>query len=88
MMKFFLGEKKYVNFSVISAKEEQVVIPEATYVLKKDDVVEDSGNCTIQNNVISVLLEPAEAGQYVLNVTYSIPPETRIVTEEIDVNQV
>lgn len=85
MLNFYNGEKKYINFCVCSRKNETVVVTSAKYTLEKQDETVLSGDCEIDGNTISVLLEPPDVGTYTLAVTYTIPPETRIAKEEIDV---
>lgn len=84
-IKFIRGEKKYIQFLISSKKKEPVIITDATYTLTRNDEV-IRGNCEIKDSTLLVLLDPVNIGSYQLEVTYTIPPETRKVRCVIDVN--
>ena len=84
-IKFIKGEKKYIQFLISSKKKEPVIITDATYTLIRNDEV-ISGKCNIDGSTLMVLLDPVNVGSYQLEVTYTIPPETRKVRCVIDVN--
>ncbi len=74
--KFILGEHKSVSFEVYSTKNEFFVIDKATFELFLDDSVEDSGNCRVEEHIISVLLNPkTKSTLYYLVITYCIAEE-------------
>lgn len=84
---FIIGEKKYIQFEIRSMIQQKVVITEATWILldtKGKEVL--TGNCEIEDNILRLLLEPDAIGEYILEVTYSIPPEIRKVRCEINVS--
>ena len=85
-IKFIKGEKKYIQILLSSKKKEPVIITSATYTLTRNDEVISSGDCEIEDSTLSVLLEPVNVGSYQLEVTYTIPPETRKVRCVVDVN--
>lgn len=74
---FILGEKKYVWFKVTSKIEQKVVITSATWQLTDGEQILDNGVCTIEENIIKILLEPASKGVFMLQVQYEIPPEIK-----------
>jgi hypothetical protein len=76
---FILGEEKYVEFQVRSTKTQTVIITSATYQLSKSGAETMTGNCEIDGDIISILLEPVEKGMHLLEVTYVIAEETRKV---------
>ena len=45
-----------------------------------------TGTCDIEDNTLQLLLEPGDIGEYILEVTYEIPPEIRKVRCEINVS--
>lgn len=77
MRKFILGEEKYLDFEVRSKSLHTIVITSAYYKLMRGANVILSGNCEINGDRISILLEPPERGDYVLELTYTVAPETR-----------
>lgn len=85
-VKFIRGEKKYIQFLVLSKKKEPVIITDATYTLIRNNEVVDNGICRIDGPAILVLLEISNFGSYQLEVTYTIPPETRKARCVIDVS--
>lgn len=76
-VEFILGESKYVDFSITSKANEPFVIASANYQLKDGSTVMSSGSCEIDGTTVSALLSPAQRGRFALEVTYTIPPETR-----------
>lgn len=74
---FYLGEDKYVDFEIRSKSLHTIVITSATYELKQQNTIVLSGQCEINGDRISILLEPPERGQYILEMTYTVAPETR-----------
>ncbi len=74
---FMLGEKKYVWFKVISKVAQKVVITSATWILTDGNETIESGVCTIEENIIKILLEPTSKGVFMLQVQYEIPPEIK-----------
>ena len=85
-IKFIRGEKKYIQFLISSKKKEPVIITDATYTLTRNNETVISGDCIIEGSTLLVLLDPVNIGSYQLEVTYTIPPETRKVRCVIDVN--
>lgn len=83
---FILGEEKYVKFKATSCDNAPVVITSATYVLYKGDEAVTTGSCTVDGSEFMALIEPDEAGDFVLEVTYTVAPETRKVRVAINVS--
>ena len=74
---FLLGEEKYIDFQVLSTIAQTIEITSATFILSKSGATDVTGDCVIDGDKISVLLEPIATGTYVLEVTYLIGLETR-----------
>ena len=74
---FLLGEEKYIDFQVLSTIAQTIEITSATFILSKSGATDVTGDCVIDGDKISVLLEPIATGTYVLEVTYLIGDETR-----------
>ena len=74
---FIVGEKKYVQFEIISTKNEKVVITEATYTIAHDGELFTSGSCEVEENIMQFLAEMNEYGVYDVEVTYKVAPEVR-----------
>ena len=77
---FILGEEKYLDFKVTSRKGETIVILSANYALldfyDNEKTIKD-GVCEIDGDNISILLEPPTKGDYIVELTYVVAPETR-----------
>lgn len=74
---FILGEDKKVKLKIINTSDEIFRVREATFDLLKDGIITQSGNCTIENDVVlSVQLKPTETGTYTLIYTFGIADET------------
>ena len=76
-IKFIKGEKKYIQFLISSKKKEPIIITDAAFTLTRNGEVVLNGACEIEDSTILVLLDPINVGSYQLEVTYTIPPETR-----------
>ena len=74
-----------MQFLISSKKKEPLIITEATYNLLHNDETVSSGKCEVADSKVMVLLELEEYGSYVLEVTYTIAPETRKARCLIDV---
>ena len=74
---FLFGEEKYIEFEVTSCKGEVPVISSSKWVLKDGDEELVSGDCKTDGSVRSVFLAPPKRGKLTLELTYTIPPETR-----------
>ncbi len=90
IVKFQLGEKKYVCISVTSNCGRPFDITDAKYILKKGDEGEASGKCDIKNNsdtetILSALIQPMAKSTYKLEYTYDIPPEKLMKTVRVQV---
>ena len=85
-IKFIKGEKKYIQVLISSKKREPIIITSATYTLTRNNEVVISGDCDIEDSTLLVLLDPVNVGSYQLEVTYTIPPETRKVRCMVDVS--
>lgn len=83
---FILGEEKYIKFRATSCDDIPIIITDANYTLTQNNVMESSGKCAIVNNdEILTLICPKNIGEYILEVTYTIAPETRKVRVAINV---
>lgn len=79
---FILGEKKYIQFEIKSMIQQKVVVISATWSLKDAETMAEvqNGTCEIENgSELKLLLMPEAKGSYILEVTYTIPPEIRKV---------
>lgn len=84
---FRKGERKYVQFSIVSTIDQKVVVNQASYELTNGDKVIESGSCEIIDNcILRALLEINEVGNYDLEVTYMIAPEIRKARCKVNVN--
>lgn len=83
---FILGEKKYVKFKATSCDAVPVVVTGSTYQLTKDGVRVTSGFCETDGDKFMALVEPPEVGDYMLEVEYTVAPETRKVRVAINVS--
>lgn len=76
-----LGEKRNVSILVKSVEKKEFDIEKATYILKRGDEIEDSGECSDyttnhKEHVLSALIEPkAKSSNYILEFYYTINPE-------------
>lgn len=79
-LNFILGERKIIQFEVVSTKKnEAVIITDAAWALTRQGATVLSGSCTIENNIMEILLEPDQEGTFELMITYTIAPEVRKV---------
>ena len=85
-IRFIKGEKKYIQFLITSKKREPIIITNATFILTRNDEVILNGKCEIEGSTVLVLLDPVNIGSYILEVTYTIPPEVRKARCVIDVS--
>lgn len=76
---FIWGEEKYVDIQVTSKVNRPVVVESADFTLYKDFQVVQQGKCEIDNAFVSALIKPPDVGQYLLEIRYTVPPETRKV---------
>lgn len=83
---FILGEKKYVKFKATSCDNMPVVITAATYTLSCGDEVVSTGSCTVDGPEFMALICPDKVGDFVLEVEYTVAPETRKVRVAIHVS--
>ena len=75
---FEKGEIRIFEFQVTSKAAAPVVISSATWELRNRSVVVERGNCDINKNIISMIVPLLTAGDFTLEVTAEIPPETII----------
>ena len=78
---FFKGEKREVTAVIYSVDpKEPVVIAASKYELKKtnDNSVVQEGSCEIKDNIVVVLLDFAEKGNYELTIESSVGREVII----------
>lgn len=73
-----LGEKIHIRAIVNAVCEEEIpfVIRSARYeLIDPNGVIEDSGDCVIQDHVIDSLIEPQTIGKYELKLIYEVGDE-------------
>lgn len=80
---FILGEKRYIQYKITSTVGQAITIPFATYKLSVAGESDLTGDCEIDDNIISVLVEPVKRGNYVLDITYGVMGEKRIIRVNI-----
>ena len=85
---WILGEGKYVELEVCSTQKGEVTIPSASWSLTPETAAEaeQSGACEVEGNRIRALIEPQKTGNYTLEITYELQPETRKVRVMVDVH--
>lgn len=76
---FIWGEEKYVDFQVKNRDNRPAVVTEADFTLFKDFQIVQQGECEIDGSFVSALVDPPDVGKYLLEVRYTVPPETRKV---------
>lgn len=77
---FLKGERRFVQFEILSTKQQKVVVIEANYTIKHDGEIVDSGNCEIiDDSILQIMVDAFDVGSYDLEITYIIAPETRKV---------
>lgn len=77
MVKFILGEDKYVKIRLHSPNGEKFIIDGASYELSLYGEEEISGDAIIEGEYISAKINPKRTGHYVLEFTYHIADTTR-----------
>lgn len=82
-LKIDLGENRHVRLLIHSKKQEDFVIDTASYVLEKNGIIEAEGACMIIDHIIDTVINPEEAGIYVLRIKYMIADETLIDVIEV-----
>lgn len=86
---FKLGEKKYIDWVLKKNRVNDVLVVErATWQLKDlaSGEIKDAGTCEIERDTVSVLLHPENKGNFVLEVTISVPPEVVVGVVHISVD--
>lgn len=77
---FLKGERRYVQFEILSTKQQKVVVLEANYTIKHEGEVVDSGSCEIvDDSILQIMVDAFDVGSYDLEITYTIAPEVRKV---------
>lgn len=82
---FIWGEEKYIDIQVTSKVNRPVVVESADFVLYKDFQAVQQGKCEIEGAFVSALVKPPDVGQYLLEIRYTVPPETRKVKVAVNV---
>lgn len=76
-----LGEKRNISIRVKSVEKKEFEIDKATYILRRGDEIEDSGECSdsttnFKEHILTALIEPkAISSNYILEFHYTINPE-------------
>lgn len=80
VLNFLLGERKIIQFEVISLKKEPVVIVDASWVLTYQDGTVETGAVTItDDSIMEITLQPMAKGTHEMMITYTVAPEIRKV---------
>lgn len=75
------GEKRNISIMVKSLEKKEFDIEKATYILRRGDEIEASGDCSeftsnFKEHVLTALIEPkAKSSNYILEFHYTINPE-------------
>lgn len=72
------GEVRIFEFQVTSKVAAPVIISSATWELRNRSAVAERGNCDVNKDTISMVVPMLTAGDFILEVTAEIPPETII----------
>ena len=84
---FLKGEKRYVQFEIMSRKQQKVVVVDAEYEISHCDEIIASGKCEIVDDcILQILTEQLDVGSYNLEITYTIAPEIGKVRCKIHVS--
>ncbi|WMJ82726.1 hypothetical protein ACS3UN_02230 [Oscillospiraceae bacterium LTW-04] len=77
-LRFVLGEQRYLEFEVRPRRtDDTVVITEATWSLQQNGATVEAGNCKVDGKIVRALIAPANKGMYQLDLSVTVPPETR-----------
>lgn len=77
-IRFALGEQRYLEFEIRPCRaNDTVVVTEAGWSLLQNGEAADSGPCEVDGRIIRTLIAPAEKGVYQLELSVTVPPETR-----------
>ena len=77
-IRFMQGERRYLEFEIIPRRQnDTVVVTEASWELQQNGAVLDGGDCEVDGRTIRALIAPAERGVYQLELSVTVPPETR-----------
>lgn len=75
---FIFGERKYVWFDIRASGETGFTIQNAKWKLKKGGKEVTSGSCEVDSGTtVRVLLDPPERGDFILEMSYEVPPELK-----------
>lgn len=77
-IRFALGEQRYLEFEIRPKRQnDTVVITEAVWSMQQNGAAVDGGSCDVDGKSIRALIAPAEKGVYQLELSVTVPPETR-----------
>lgn len=77
-IRFMQGEQRYLEFEIIPRRaNDTVVITAADWTLSQNGAAVDDGACEADGKIIRALIAPAEKGVYQLELSVTVPPETR-----------
>lgn len=86
-VQFYAGEEKYVRLLVHASNGEIFTIRKAIWSLARvGQQEEDSGECLIEDHMISIKIAPIKRATYHLTITYWVADETLIEKVEVVVN--
>ncbi|MDP4152878.1 MAG: hypothetical protein Q8865_05470 [Bacillota bacterium] len=75
---FIFGESKYIDFVISCRTISEFSISSAEFELIDDcGTVVASGNCLIDQHTVSAFISPSSRGRFILELSYTIPPEER-----------
>lgn len=87
-VKFDLGEKRHIKMTVkpICGDDIPFIIRNAKWQLTLYGDVVDSGECTVTDHELDLLICPNTAGDHVLKITYEIADEVWVDQIIVEVN--
>ena len=75
---FALGEQRYLEFEIRPLRtNDTVVITVATWALQQNGTTIENGDCEVDGKTIRALIAPTDKGVYQLELSVTVPPETR-----------
>lgn len=77
-IRFALGEQRYLEFEIRPRRvNDTVVITASSWELQQNGTTIETGNCEVDGKDIRALIAPADKGVYQLELSVTVPPETR-----------
>lgn len=77
-IRFALGEQRYLEFEIRPRRaNDTVVITVASWALQQNGTTIENGDCEVDGKTIRALIAPTDEGVYQLELSVTVPPETR-----------